>query len=236
MTAQKLKPIEQELIRRIPNISPYEAKIGTFAMTDAKTRRQIYTDLFPQSLLSDLYETTFGVNEQGRLMEQKYIENVQSYEGNINARLDQPSMNLGFRGPVVTQEEQLNELLNFESQKQKEQVTKQLNIDFPTDNDEPLPDSSFLSQIAGEQSLAQEKLTDVQRQQIQSDMLAANNLSTVYDIGALDWGRPPINDIYGKSPFGTYKTGYKYDQFGNPQPYMKNPVVPVANTNSQGIV
>ncbi|KAA6357786.1 MAG: hypothetical protein EZS28_046687 [Streblomastix strix] len=69
------------------------------------------------------------------------------------------------------------------------------------------------------------KLREVK--QIQSDMLAASNLSTVYDIGALDWGRPPINDIYGRSPFETYKAGYKYDQFGNPQPYMKKPVVPM---------
>ncbi|KAA6402659.1 MAG: hypothetical protein EZS28_001805, partial [Streblomastix strix] len=29
---------------------------------------------------------------------------------------------------------------------------------------------------------------------------------TVYDIGALDWGRPPINDIYGRKPFETYDT------------------------------
>jgi hypothetical protein len=42
-------------------------------------------------------------------------------------------------------------------------------------------------------------------------MIASMNLNTVYDIGALDWGRPPINDIYGRHPFETYATGYKYD-------------------------
>jgi hypothetical protein len=41
-------------------------------------------------------------------------------------------------------------------------------------------------------------------------------LNTVYDIGALDWGRPPINDIYNRNPFETHKTGYKYDALGNP--------------------
>jgi hypothetical protein len=43
------------------------------------------------------------------------------------------------------------------------------------------------------------------------DILASENLNTVYDIGALDWGRPPINDTYGRSPFITHETGYKYD-------------------------
>ncbi|KAA6403230.1 MAG: hypothetical protein EZS28_001245 [Streblomastix strix] len=166
-------------------------------------------------------------------MEQKYIEKAQSYKDYINARLNQPQMDFGQRGPVVTQEEQLNELLNFGSQKQKEQVTKELNKEYSTNNDEPLPDSAFVSEIAGEQSLAYEKLTDEQQQQIQSDILAAINLSTVYDIGALDWGRPPINDIYGRSPFETYKAGCKYDQFGNPQPYMKKPVVPVGNKDTK---
>ncbi|KAA6313406.1 MAG: hypothetical protein EZS28_055758, partial [Streblomastix strix] len=46
-------------------------------------------------------------------------------------------------------------------------------------------------------------------------------------IGALDWGRPPINDIYGRKPFETYATGYKYDQFGNPIAYMKKPSIPI---------
>ncbi|KAA6399925.1 MAG: hypothetical protein EZS28_004542 [Streblomastix strix] len=142
-------------------------------------------------------------------------------------------MDLRSKGPVVTQEEQLNELLNYGSQKQKEQVTKELNKEYPTDNDELHPDSAYVSEIAGEQSLAQEKLTDEQLQQIQSEMLAANYLNTVYDIGALDWGRPPINDIYGRSPFETYKAGYKYEQFGNPQPYMKKPVVPVGQKDSK---
>ncbi|KAA6394891.1 MAG: hypothetical protein EZS28_009578 [Streblomastix strix] len=211
MTAQQLKPIEEEVMHR----------------------RQVYTEFFPKSLLSDLYETTFRVNEEGRLMEQKYIENAQSYKDNINARLNQPQMDLGQRGPVVTQEEQLNELLNFGSQKQKEQVTKELDKEYPTENQEDLPDSAIVSEMAGEQSLAQEKLTDDQRQQMQSDILAANNLSTVYDIGALDWGRPPINDIYGRSPFETYKAGYKYNQFGNPQPYMKKPVVPMGKKDTK---
>ncbi|KAA6381073.1 MAG: hypothetical protein EZS28_023400 [Streblomastix strix] len=233
MTAQQLKPLEELVMSRIPNITEKEAEIGINAITNLKDRRQVYTELFPQSLLSDLYETKLRVNEQGRLMEEKYIENAQSYDDNINARLDQPSMNLGYRGPVVTQEEQLNELLNFGSQKQKEQVTNELNKEYPTDNQEDLPDSAIVSDFAGDQSLAQEKLTDEQRQQMQSDILAANNLSTVYDIGALDWGRPPINDIYGRSPFETYKAGYKYDQFGNPQPYMKKPVVPMGKKDTK---
>ncbi|KAA6384469.1 MAG: hypothetical protein EZS28_020004 [Streblomastix strix] len=204
MTAEQLKPIQEEVMRRIPDLTAKEAELGISAITNLKDRRQVYSELFPQNLLSDLYETTLRITEEGRLMEQKYIENAQSYQDNINARNNQPSMDLGSRSPVITQENQMNELLNFGSQKQKEKVVKELNEQYPPENDEPLP-----------------------------DILATSNLNIVYDIGALDWGRPSINDIYSRSPFETYKAGYKYDQFGNPQPYMKKPVVPVGKKDTK---
>ncbi|KAA6364436.1 MAG: hypothetical protein EZS28_040037 [Streblomastix strix] len=90
-----------------------------------------------------------------------------------------------------------------------------------------LGQSSFIDDVQPEISLSQEKLSEAQQQQIEADIISSVNLNTVYDIGTLDWGRPPINDIYGRQPFETYAAGYKYDQFGNPVAYMKKPTQPI---------
>ncbi|KAA6395810.1 MAG: hypothetical protein EZS28_008662 [Streblomastix strix] len=88
-----------------------------------------------------------------------------------------------------------------------------------------LPQSSVFDEPP-ELSLDQEKLSEEQQRQMEEDMISSMNLNTVYDIGALDWGRPPINDIYDRHLFETYASGYKYDQFGNPIAYMKKPTQP----------
>ncbi|KAA6363434.1 MAG: hypothetical protein EZS28_041039, partial [Streblomastix strix] len=88
-----------------------------------------------------------------------------------------------------------------------------------------LPQSSVFDDIPPEFTVAQERLSEEQQRQIESDIISSVNINTVYDIGALDWGRPPINDIYGRKPFETYDTGYKYDQFGYPIVYMKKPTI-----------
>ncbi|KAA6381474.1 MAG: hypothetical protein EZS28_023000 [Streblomastix strix] len=125
----------------------------------------------------------------------------------------------------------MNELLNF-GQQQKQKVSKQLEKDYPINNQEIHPDSVLEPDIQLEQTIAQENFTDREHQKLQSDVLSESNLNTVCDIGALDWSEPPINDIYGRSPFETYKAGYKYEQFGNPQPYMKKPVAPVGKKDT----
>ncbi|KAA6389097.1 MAG: hypothetical protein EZS28_015381 [Streblomastix strix] len=149
------------------------------------------------------------------------MENAGRYEENINARIDQPSMNLGSRRPVVTEEQQLNELLNFGIHRQKEKESQSLNQQFPSESQEDLGQSSMFQYQPPEITVAQEKLTEKQRLAIQKDNLKSENQNTVYEIGALDWGRPPINDIYNRNPFETHKIGYKYDALGNPQAYMK---------------
>ncbi|KAA6402651.1 MAG: hypothetical protein EZS28_001829 [Streblomastix strix] len=122
---------------------------------------------------------------------------------------------------VVTEEQQLNQLFNFGSHRQKEKESQSLNQQFPIESQEDLGQSSMFQDQPPEITVAQEKLTEKQRQVIQKDILKSENLNTVYDIGALDWCRPPINDIYNRNPFETHKTGYKYDALGNPQAYMK---------------
>ncbi|KAA6357440.1 MAG: hypothetical protein EZS28_047033 [Streblomastix strix] len=159
------------------------------------------------------------VNNEGKLIQQNYFDNSQRY--NANARLDEASMDLGSRAPVITQEQIENEMLNDGTQRQRQRVNQELNEMFPIETVHPMPQSTIFERDAPETTIAQERLEELRQQQLLGDIVAAQNLNTVYDIGALDWGRPPVNDIYGRSQFPVHKTGYKYDQFGNPQAYMK---------------
>ncbi|KAA6381072.1 MAG: hypothetical protein EZS28_023401 [Streblomastix strix] len=86
--------------------------------------------------------------------------------------------------------------------------------------------------LTPEFTVAEEKLTEAQRQKIESDIISQRNLNIIYDIGALDWGRLSINDIYGRQPFETYDSGYKYDQFGNPIAYLKKPTQTIVKAQS----
>ncbi|KAA6394307.1 MAG: hypothetical protein EZS28_010167 [Streblomastix strix] len=94
--------------------------ISTFALTDPVARRKIYGGKFPQCLLQELYEANIRINNEGKLILEKHMENAQRYEQNINARIDQPSMNLGSKSPVITEEEQMDKIMNFRSLQQKE--------------------------------------------------------------------------------------------------------------------
>ncbi|KAA6357691.1 MAG: hypothetical protein EZS28_046782, partial [Streblomastix strix] len=217
-----------EIRRMDPTITAAEAHAGVFAISNPAARRRIYTEGFPNSLLQDLYETSIRINNEGKLTEEKYMENVQRYDQNINSRLAQASMNLGSNQLVITPEQQLNEQMNEGSQRQKQILSKQLDSEFANQQQATdLGQSSFIDDVQPEFTLSQEKLTEAQQQQIEADIISSMNLNTVYDIGALDWGRPPINDVYGRKPFETYAAGYKYDQFGNPIANMKKPTIPI---------
>ncbi|KAA6390103.1 MAG: hypothetical protein EZS28_014366, partial [Streblomastix strix] len=162
MTSVDKRNIEDEIMRVDPSIRPVDAMAGVLGLTDHKARRLVYRLGFPNSLLQDLYETDLRVNNEGRLIQEKYVENAGRYEENINARIDQPSMNLGSRRPVVTEEQQLNELLNFGSPRQKEKESQSLNQQFPTESQEDLGQSSMFQDQPPEITVAQEKLTEKQ--------------------------------------------------------------------------
>ncbi|KAA6380146.1 MAG: hypothetical protein EZS28_024328 [Streblomastix strix] len=220
MTAAQKHAIEEEIIRADPSIRPVDAMAGVFELADHNARRFIYNPGFPNSLLQDLFETEVRINNEGKLIQKKYVESAGSYEENINARIDQYSMKKGRQSPVITEEQQLNQLMNYGSRRQKEKESQQLNLQYTTESQEDLGQSSMFDQPP-EYAVAQEKLTERQRQAIQKNTFKSENLNTVYDIGALDWGRSLINDIYNRNPFETHKTGNKYDALENPQAYMK---------------
>ncbi|KAA6380945.1 MAG: hypothetical protein EZS28_023528 [Streblomastix strix] len=227
MSSKEQQKIQQEIIRYDDQISPFEAKLGVLGIIDDTAKRKIYGADFPYSLQQELLETNIRINNEGKLTFDNYIDNTQRYSSNINKGLNEPSMDLGSRSPPITKEQQRNELMNEGSYRQKQSISRQLNDEFANQQQaSSLPQSSVFDEPP-EFPLAQENLSEEQQRQIEADMIASMNLNTVYDIGALDWGRPPINDIYGRHPFETYATGYKYDQFGNPIAYMKKPTQPI---------
>ncbi|KAA6374942.1 MAG: hypothetical protein EZS28_029531 [Streblomastix strix] len=228
ITQKEQQIIEDEICRMDPTITAAEAHGRVFAISNPAARRRIYTEGFPNSLIQELYETNIRINNEGKLIGEKYMENSQRYDENINSRIVQPSMDLGSRSPVITPEQQLNELMNEGSPRQKQFLSRQLDFEFANQQQaSELPQSSVFDDIPPEFTVAQERLSEEQQRQIESDFISSVNLNTVYDIGALDWGRPPINDVYGRKPFETYETGYKYDQFGNPIAYKKKPTQPI---------
>ncbi|KAA6365522.1 MAG: hypothetical protein EZS28_038951 [Streblomastix strix] len=224
---QKEQQVTEDEIRRMdPTITAAEAHGGVFALSDPITRSKIYGGKFSQSLLQDLDETSIRINNEGKLILEKHIDNTQRYTQNINSRIAQGSMNLGSYQPVITPEQQRNELMNEGSPRQKQILSRYLNDEFA--NQEQATDlgqSSFVDDVQPETSLAQEKLSEAQRQKIEVDIISSVNLNTVYDIGALDWDRPRINYIYGRQPFETQQAGYKYDQFCTPVAYLKKPTL-----------
>ncbi|KAA6358168.1 MAG: hypothetical protein EZS28_046305, partial [Streblomastix strix] len=207
ITQAEQQVIENEIRRMDPLITAAEAHGGVFAISNPAARRRVYTEGFPNSLLQELYETNIRINNEGKLIGEKYMENVQRYDQNINSRLAQASMNLGSRSPVITDEQQLNQLMNEGSLRQKQILNRQLDIEFANKSQATDPgQSSVIDDVQPDYTLAQEKLSEAQQQQIEADIISSVNLNTAYDIGALDWGRPPINDIYGRKPFETYDT------------------------------
>ncbi|KAA6373292.1 MAG: hypothetical protein EZS28_031181 [Streblomastix strix] len=111
-------------------------------------------------------------------------------------------------------------VLRFMDHKKKKE-NQQINLKYPTESQEDLGYSAVFQDQQPEQTVVQEKLTEKQREAIQKDTIKSENINTVYDIGAVDQGRPPINDIYNRNPFETDNTGYRNDAQGNPLAYMK---------------
>ncbi|KAA6363867.1 MAG: hypothetical protein EZS28_040606 [Streblomastix strix] len=227
MSRKQEQKIEQEILRSDPEIQPYDAHVGILGLIYDAHKRQVYGGNFPYSQQQELLETSIRINNEGKLIFDNYIDNTQRYSSNINKGLNEPSMDLGSRSPPIIEEQQRNELMNEGSYRQRQILNRQLDSEFANQQQaSSLPQSSVFDEPP-EISLGQEKFSEEQQRQLEADMISSMNLNTVYDIGALDWGRPPINDIYGRHPFETYATGYKYDQFGNPIAYMKKPTQPI---------
>ncbi|KAA6370023.1 MAG: hypothetical protein EZS28_034451 [Streblomastix strix] len=85
ITQKEQQVIENEIRRMYPTITAAEAHGGVFAISNQAERKRIYTEGFPNSLLQQLYETKIRINNEGKLIGEKYMENNQRYDENINS-------------------------------------------------------------------------------------------------------------------------------------------------------
>ncbi|KAA6370630.1 MAG: hypothetical protein EZS28_033843 [Streblomastix strix] len=83
-----------------PSLTQKEATVGLLGLTNKTMNRQTYGQYFGEDLRSEFLENALMLNNEGKLVTEKFIENSQRYEQNPNARLAEPSMQLGRFSPV----------------------------------------------------------------------------------------------------------------------------------------
>ncbi|KAA6404254.1 MAG: hypothetical protein EZS28_000212 [Streblomastix strix] len=93
-----------------PEITPHDAYIGIQGLLYEAPKRQVYGGDFAYSLQQDLLEISIRIINESKLILENYIDSTHRYTENINSRYNQPSMDLGSRNPVITEEQQLNEI------------------------------------------------------------------------------------------------------------------------------
>ncbi|KAA6381952.1 MAG: hypothetical protein EZS28_022523 [Streblomastix strix] len=97
---QKQQVIDQ--VRTIdPTITQKEGAAGVIGLTNRTRNREVYGPMFDEDLRSEFFKNAVMLNYEGKLVTQKFIENSQRYEQNINARLADPSMQQGSQSPQV---------------------------------------------------------------------------------------------------------------------------------------
>ncbi|KAA6392425.1 MAG: hypothetical protein EZS28_012047 [Streblomastix strix] len=178
MSTRQKQQIADQINATDPKISKHEALVGVLGLTNKTMNRRVYGPLFGEELRAEYFENTIMLNNEGKLITEKFVKNSQRYDQNLSARLDQPSMQLGRFSPDLGQ-------------------------------------SSVLEDIQPTMPQMQEKLIEKQQQAIEKDLVSKENLAQIYDIGALDWGRMPVNDQFNRQQFKTQKTGYQMNADGS---------------------
>ncbi|KAA6353582.1 MAG: hypothetical protein EZS28_050891, partial [Streblomastix strix] len=144
----ELQFIEEEICHLDAKNSAAEAHVSEFATTNPAAKRRICTKRFLNSLLQELYKTNIRINNERKLVGEKYKDNVQRYDQNINARLIEPSMNLRSNSPVFIEEQQINALMNVGSPRQKQFLSRQVDSEFANQSQAgDLRQSSFFDDV-----------------------------------------------------------------------------------------
>ncbi|KAA6362964.1 MAG: hypothetical protein EZS28_041509 [Streblomastix strix] len=133
----------------------------------------------------------------------------------LKKRLDQPSMYLGRSSPGLSPEQINNEIMYSGSYKQKEKENQRMDDIYDIQTQQDLGQSSSFEDYTPTMPLMQEKLIEKQQQAIEKDLASQENLAQIYDVGALDWGRMPVNDQFNRQQFKTQKTGYQMNADGS---------------------
>ncbi|KAA6361101.1 MAG: hypothetical protein EZS28_043372 [Streblomastix strix] len=186
---------KQQIINQVraidPSITQKEGAAGVIGLTNKTRNREVYGPLFDEDLRNEFFENALMLNNEGKLVTQKFIENSQRYEQNINHRLAEPSMQTASQSPQISPEQINNEIMHFGTQ------------------------NSFFEDQPTSIPLAQEILIEKQQQAIEKAPAQQENLAQVYDPGSLDWGRMPVNDQFNRQQFKTQKTGYQMNADGS---------------------
>ncbi|KAA6363534.1 MAG: hypothetical protein EZS28_040939 [Streblomastix strix] len=132
---------KQQIINQVraidPTITQLEGSAGIIGLTNKTRNREVYGPLFEEDLRQEFFENALMLNNEGKLVTQKYIENSQRYEQYLNNRLAEPSMQTGSTSPRLSQEQINNEIMHFGSQKQKEKENQRIDdiYDIQTQNE-----------------------------------------------------------------------------------------------------
>ncbi|KAA6398827.1 MAG: hypothetical protein EZS28_005645 [Streblomastix strix] len=215
MSTRQKQQIADQINAADPEISKHEALVGVLGLTNKTMNRRVYGQLFGEELRAEFFENTIMLNNERKLKIEKFIENSQRYDQNPNARLDQTSMYLGRSSPGLSPEQINNEIMYSGSQKQKEKENNKIDDIYDIQTQQDLGQSLSFEDQPPTMPLMQEKLIEKQQQAIEKDLALQENLAQIYDIGALDWGRMPVNDLFNRQQFKTQKTGYQMNADGS---------------------
>ncbi|KAA6379979.1 MAG: hypothetical protein EZS28_024493 [Streblomastix strix] len=215
MSTRQKQQIADQINAADPEISKREALIGVLGLTNKTMNRRVYGPLFGEDLRAEFFENAIMLNNEGKLITEKFVENSQRYDQNPNARLDQPSMYLGRSSPGLSPEYINNEIMYSGSYKQKEKENQRIDDIYDIQTQQDLGQSSILEDIQPSMPLMQEKLIEKQQQAIEKDLAQKENLAQIYDVGALDWGRMPVNDQFNRQQFKTQNIGYQMNADGS---------------------
>ncbi|KAA6397433.1 MAG: hypothetical protein EZS28_007037 [Streblomastix strix] len=214
MSTRQKQQITDQINAADPEISKHEALVGVLGLTNKIMNRRVYGSLFGEELRAEFFEIIIMINNEGKLITEKFIENSQRYDQNPNARLDQPSMYLGRSSPGLSPVQINNEIMYSRSYKQKEKENQRFDDIYNIQTQSNLGQSSSFEDQPPTMPLMQEKLIEKQQQAIEKDLASQENLAQIYDVGALDWGRMPVNDQFNRQQFKTQKTGYQINTDG----------------------
>ncbi|KAA6364895.1 MAG: hypothetical protein EZS28_039578 [Streblomastix strix] len=222
MSARQKQQIINQVRAIDPSITQKEGSAGVIGLTNKTKNREVYGPLFDEDLRNEFFENALMLNNEGKLVTQKFIENSQRYEQNINPRLAEPFMQQGSQSPHLNPEQINNEIMHFGSYKQKEKENQRIDDIYDIQSQNEYGQSSFFEDQPTSIPLAQEILIEKQQQAIEKALAQQENLAQVYDPGSLDWGRMPVNDQFNRQQFKTQKTGYQINSDGSLSAIIKN--------------
>ncbi|KAA6385379.1 MAG: hypothetical protein EZS28_019094 [Streblomastix strix] len=170
------------------SITQKEGAAGVIGLTNKAKNRLVYDPLFSEDLRSEFFENDVMLNNEGKVVTEKFIENYQRYDQNPNVRFAEPSMQLGSLTLQISPEQINNIIMYSGSQKQKENENQRRNDEYNIQTQDEYGKCSMIEDQPPTILLTQEKLIEKQQQAIEEAPVSQENLAQIYDAGSLDLG------------------------------------------------